>query len=228
MNEQRRSTSNEPPAQSATPSGAQSGTWSNREAYLLAMVCLLVGAALGYFFRASAPSVPVAATQSASMPASAPPQGSMPAASGAPPTVEELAAIAAPMLAALKADPKNPDVLIQLGNLYYDHRVYPESITYYKRALELRPKDVNVRTDLGTAYWYTGDARNAVAEYEKSLAVDPQHSATMMNMGIVKLNGLHDAKGAIAIWDKLLKENPQFAERQKVLDLIAQARASAQ
>ena len=75
-------------------------------------------------------------------------------------------------------------------------------------------------------YWNTGDAKKAVAEYEKSLAIDPQHTATMMNMGIVKLNGLNDTKGAIAIWEKLLRENPQFPDRQKVLDLIAQAKAS--
>jgi cytochrome c-type biogenesis protein CcmH/NrfG len=216
MNEQRRSPFNESPA--------QAGMWSSREAYLLAMVCLLVGAALGYFFRGSAASVPSPALQTATMPAT--PQGGMPAAGGPPPTAEALSSIAAPMLAALKADPKSADVLIQLGNLYYDHRVYPEAITYYVRALEVRPRDVNVRTDLGTAYWYTGDAKNAVAEYEKSLAVDPQHTATMMNMGIVKLNGLSDPKGAIAIWEKLLRDNPQFPDKQKVLDLIAQAKAS--
>jgi cytochrome c-type biogenesis protein CcmH/NrfG len=217
MNEQRRSPSNESPA--------PSGMWSSREAYLLAMVCLLVGAALGYFFRGSAASIPSPAAQVGSMPA-APPSG-MPAAGGPPPTAEALSSIAAPMLAALKADPKNADVLIQLGNLYYDHRVYPEAITYYLRALEVRPRDVNVRTDLGTAYWYSGDAKNAVAEYEKSMAVDPRHTATLMNMGIVKLNGLSDSKGAIAIWEKLLRDNPQFPEKQKVLDLIAQAKASA-
>ena len=188
------------------------------------MVCLLVGAALGYFFRGSAASVPAAPVQNAAAPAM--PPGGMPSASGPPPTAEALSSIAAPMLAALKADPKNAEVLIQLGNLYYDHRVYPEAISYYVRALKLRPKDVNVRTELGTAYWYTGDAHKAIAEYEKSLAVDPLHSATLMNMGIVKQNGLHDAKGAIAIWEKLLKDNPQFPDRQKVLDLIAEAKVS--
>ena len=216
MNDQRRPASDESPASSST--------WTSREAYLLAMVCLLVGAALGYFFRGSAASIPSAALQTAAAP-STPPSGT-PSAEGPPPTAEALAPIAAPMIAALKADPKNADVLIQLGNLYYDHRVYSECITYYVRALEVRPRDVNVRTDLGTAYWYTGDAKSAVAEYKKSLAVDPQHTATLMNMGIVTLNGLHDAKGAIAIWEKLLKDNPQFPERRKVLDLLAQAKAS--
>ncbi len=216
MNEQRRAPSNESPA--------PSGMWTSREAYLLAMVCLLVGAALGYFFRGSAGNIPAAAVQTATMPAT--PQGGMPAAGGPPPTAAELSSLAAPMLAALKADAKNADVLTQLGNLYYDHRVYPEAIIYYLRALEVRPRDVNVRTDLGTAYWYSGDAKNAVAEYEKSLAVDPRHTATMMNMGIVKLNGLNDSKGAISIWEKLLRDNPQFPEKQKVLDLIAQAKTS--
>lgn len=216
MTEPRRAPSNEA---SAPPS-----SWSNREAYLLALVCLMVGAALGYFFRGSAANMLSPTVQIRSMP-STPPTG-MPSADGPPPTAEALSSIAAPMLAALKADPKNADVLIQLGNLYYDHRVYPEAITYYVRALEVRPKDVHVRTDLGTAYWYSGDAKTAVAQYEKSLAVDPQHSPTLMNMGIVKLNGLNDPRGAIAAWEKLLKDNPQFPEKQKVLDLIAQARAS--
>ncbi|MBI3664079.1 MAG: tetratricopeptide repeat protein [Acidobacteria bacterium] len=222
MSEQRRAPSN---GTAAPPNSS----WSNREAYLLALVCLLVGAALGYFFRGSAATIPSPPVQTAASPAMPPagmPVGGMPAAGGPPPTAEALSSIAAPMLAALKADPKNADVLIQLGNLYYDHRVYPEAITYYRRALEVRPKDVNVRTDLGTAYWYSGDAKAAIAEYEKSLAVDPAHTSTLMNLGVVKLNGLNDSKGAIAAWEKLLKINPQFSDRQKVLDLIAQAKAS--
>ena len=43
----------------------------------------------------------------------------------------------------------------------------------YTRALELRPNDLNVRTDLGTPFWYGGFPEKAIAEYQKSLAVDP-------------------------------------------------------
>jgi len=197
-------------------------SWTSREAYLLAMVCLLVGAALGYFFRGSASTIPLSAGQSA---ATAP---APPAATSAPLTAEALQPLAAPLLTTLKADPKNVDALTQLGNLYYDHKLYLEAITYYSRSLELRPRDVNVRTDLGTAYWYSGDPKTAVAEYEKSLAVDPSHAPTLLNMGIVRLNGLNDPAGAIASWEKLLRINPQFPEKQKVLDLIAQAKAARQ
>ena len=113
---------------------------------------------------------------------------------------------------------------MQLGNLYYDHRIYPEAIEYYTRALEVRPKDVNVRTDLGTAFWYSGFPEKAVAEYEKSLAVDPAHANTLFNLGIVRSEGLKDSAGAIAAWEKLLKTNPQHPEKQRVLDLIEKTR----
>src|SRR5574337_1795710 len=193
------------------PSG---GTWTNREAYLLAMVCLISGLLLGYLFRGSSPvpsSVPV--TAGAPMPAT----GASPGAA-APVTAESLQPLAAPLLAALKADPKNVETMVQLGNLYYDHRVYPQAIEYYTRALELRPNDVSVRTDLGTAFWYSGFPDRAVAEYKKSLAVDPTHANTLFNLGVVLKEGLRDSAGAIAAWEKLLKANPQHPEKQRILD----------
>jgi tetratricopeptide (TPR) repeat protein len=197
--------------------------WSSREAYLLAALCLMFGLVLGYLFRGSAgltASAPGSASAAApaAMPANAAPR--------APLTAEALQPLAAPMLAAVKLDPKNFDALVQLGNLYFDHKVYPEAITWYGKALELRPNDVNVRTDRGTALWYTGDAKGAVADYEKSLRADPQHIQTQINLGVVRLNGLRDPAGAIAVWERLLKSRADFPERQHVLELVAQAKAA--
>jgi len=117
------------------------------------------------------------------------------------------------------------ETLVQLGNLYYDNRVYPEAIEYYNRALDVRPNDINVRTDLGTAYWYSGSPEKAVKEYEKSLAIDPSHPNTLFNMGVVRSEGLKDHAGAIAAWEKLLNSNPQYPEKQKIQDLITKARS---
>ncbi|MBI3670691.1 MAG: tetratricopeptide repeat protein, partial [Acidobacteria bacterium] len=163
----------------SNPSG---GTWTSREAYLLALVCLMLGLVVGYMFRGSA-AVPGAVPVTTA--GVTPPAGASPAPS-APPTAESLQPLAAPLLAALKADPKNADTLVQLGNLYYDNHVYPQAIEYYTRALELRPNDPNVRTDLGTAFWYSGFAEKAVAEYQKSLAANPTHANTLFNVGVVR------------------------------------------
>ncbi len=199
------------------PSGS---TWTSREAYLLALVCLTLGLVVGYMFRGSSTApgaVPVTT-------AGVTPSAGLPAAPSAPPPAESLQPLAAPLLAALKADPKNADTLAQLGNLYYDNRVYPQAIEYYTRALELRPNDPNVRTDLGTAFWYSGFPDKAVAEYQKSLSVNPTHANTLFNLGVVRSDGLKDYPGAIAAWEKLLSTNPSYPEKQRVLDLIEKAK----
>jgi cytochrome c-type biogenesis protein CcmH/NrfG len=197
---------------------AAPNVWTPREAYLLATVCLMAGLAAGYLFRGSEG---LTANSPAAVSAAPGAQDQQHA------TAADLQPLAAPMLAALKVDPQNVEALVQLGNLYYDHHVFPEAITYYSRALELRPNDVNVRTDLGTAIWYNGDPHGAIAQYEKSLAVDPNHAPTLMNIGIVKWNGLGDGAGAIASWEKLLRVAPQFPDRQRVQSLIAQARSGS-
>jgi tetratricopeptide (TPR) repeat protein len=202
------------------------GTWTSREAYLLALACLVSGLLMGYLLRGTSPALPGAATIPAGASAAAPLAGGMASAPHA--TAETVQPLAAPLLAALKADPNNADTLISLGNLYYDQHVYPQAIEYYTRALGGRPNDANVRTDLGTAYWYSNLPNEAVGEYEKSLKLVPTHPNALFNMGIVRSDGLHDYKGAIAAWEKLLQTNPQYPERQRVLDLIAKAQSQPQ
>jgi len=196
--------------------------WTPREAYLLALVCLLSGLMMGYLFHGSSP-VAMPATNTAAAGATMPPA----AGAGAMPTAQDLGPLSAPLLAALKADPKNAGTLIQLGNLYYDHQIYSESIQYYNRALEVEPKNVNVRTDLGTAYWYSGFPEKAVVEYEKSLAVDPSHVNTVFNMGVVRLEGLKDPKGAEKYLEKVLALNATPQQREKAQELLAKARGKA-
>ncbi len=191
--------------------------WTAREAYLLAMVTLFVGLIAGYLFHgSSAPSTTTAAP--------APVSGNAPA----PDTLqspEQLKVMLQPMLDAARTSPADPKPLIEIGNAYYDHKFYPQAIEYYQKALALKPDDINVRTDMGTAMWYSGSPKEAVAEFEKSLKLDPNHAQTLFNMGIVKLNGLNDAKGAAAAWQRLLDTNPNYPDRQKVLDMMQKAKA---
>lgn len=208
-----------PHRENQTPPPAARGTWTSREAYLLALVCLVAGILLGYMFRGGdAPRAVVGAGLAAAGAQAAPP--------GAPAhSAEALAPQARPLLAAVAADPANFDALVQLGNLYYDNHVYPQAIDFYGRALALRPDDVNVRTDRGTAFFYSGSAAEAVAEYEKALATDPNYAPAIFNLGIVRLEGLGDPAGAIAAWERLLRAHPQHSDRARVESLIATARS---
>ena len=136
--------------------------WTSLQAYALAVVCLLVGIAGGWFVRGSqGPGVATATAVAGS------PQG----VSGAQPTPEQIKHMAEkqvePLLAQLKADPNNFELLTTIGNVYYDTQQFPTAIEYYQRALQGKPDNSSVRTDMATAYWYTGNADTAIAEFNK-------------------------------------------------------------
>jgi cytochrome c-type biogenesis protein CcmH/NrfG len=128
------------------------------------------------------------------------------------------------MMQTLAKNPSDFDTLVKLGNLYYDGQVYPEAIQYYDRALKVRPDAVEVRTDMGTAYWYSGDPDRALTEFERSLKTRPGHAQTLFNVGVVRWQGKSDSIGAVAAWQELLQKNPQYPEREKVEQMISQAK----
>ena len=201
--------------------------WTSVQAYVLAVICLLVGIAGGWFIRGSQ-SPAAAATETAS--ASVPAMGNVnaPAQTPTPAEVQKMADTqAAPLIEKLKADPANAGLLENIGNVYYDAQQYPTAIDYYQRALKLHPENTGVRTDMATAYWYTGNADTAIAEFQKSLTYEPNKANTLFNLGIVEWQGKMDIDKATATWQKLLDTNPNYEGKDKVLELMAQAKKHA-
>ena len=115
-------------------------------------------------------------------------------------------------------------LLQNIGNIYYDAQLFPTAIDYYQRALKAEPANTGVRTDMATAYWYTGDADTAIAEFQKSLSYEPTKANTLFNLGIVEWQGKMDIDKATAAWQKLLDTNPNYEAKDKVLELMAQAK----
>jgi cytochrome c-type biogenesis protein CcmH/NrfG len=196
--------------------------WTSVQAYTLAVVCLLIGIAAGWFFRGSqSPAGAAVETASASVPSG------MGAGAGAQPTPEQMKKMAdkqaATLLEQLKTDPNNAELLANIGNVYYDTQLYSAAIDYYQRSLKVQPANAGVRTDMATAYWYTGNADGAIEEFNKALSFEPNKPNTLFNLGVVKWQGKMDVKGAVATWKKLLETNPNYEGKQKVEELIAQA-----
>jgi tetratricopeptide (TPR) repeat protein len=201
--------------------------WTSGQAYGMAIVCLLLGLAGGWFIRraqASSENTQVAAIQAAIPNQDNAAQASLPA----PPTLRQLQQTAethaAPLLARLKTDPNNDALLENLGDIYYDAQQYPAAIEYYQRALNVQPANTSVRTDMATAIWYTGNADGAITEFKKSLAYEPTKANTLFNLGIVLWQGKHDGAGAVAAWQKLLAANPNYENKEKVQQLIDAAK----
>lgn len=198
------------------------GYWSSTQSYVLAVITLLLGVAIGYLVRGSATAETTGQTASTSGTSSN--WGSSNFAQQ--PALPDVTVRAVePLLEQLKIRPNDAELLINIANTYYDGKDYPHAIDYYQKALKLRPQDVNVRTDMATAIWYSGDPDGAIKEYEQSLKFQPTHPQTLFNMGIVKWQGKKDGKGAVQFWEKLLASNPGYPDRQKVQQLIDQVRS---
>jgi cytochrome c-type biogenesis protein CcmH/NrfG len=172
---------------------------------------ILFGVIVGYLLGASQREtgrVPVAATSAAAAPAA-------PAALVNEQELQSFRNI-------LASDPKNVRANVELANRLYDAARYTEAIPYYQEALRGDPANVNVSTDLATALYYSGRPDDALAQFDKSLAIDPKHGQTLFNVGIVRRDGKHDPKGAIAAWERLLGSVPDYADAGKVRTMIAE------
>ena len=195
--------------------------WTNVQAYTLAVICLLIGIAGGWFVRGSGTAASAAPVASASAPDTT---GANSQASTAAQLQQMADAQVAPLLEKLKADPNNAEMLASIGNVYYDAQQFPSAIDFYERALKIQPKNTGVRTDMATAYWYTGDADRAITEFKKSLSYEPTKANTLFNLGIVEWQGKMDVANAVATWQRLLDTNPNYEAKDKVLELMAQAK----
>ena len=133
---------------------------------------------------------------------------------------------AEPLLEKLKADPRNSDLLNQIGTLYKATHQFKEAEGYFQKALDVDPKNVGARTDLASCLFYEGDADGAIKQLEQSLTYDPKDANSLFNLGMIRMQAKNDSKGAVAAWQQLLKSNPKLAEDKKaaVEKLIAQAR----
>ena len=203
----------------ASRTTSPTNTWTSIQAYALAVTCLLVGVLAGWLVRGSQSSAPISEQVASSQ---------EPAAASGAPTPEQMQRMAdtqaAPLLERLKKDPNNVELLANLGNIYYDTQQFTTAIQYYERALQQQPANSGVRTDMATAYWYLGNADTAIQEFNRALTYEPTKPNTLFNLGMVKWQGKMDVAGAVAAWQKLLDSNPNYENKDKVVELIAQAK----
>lgn len=202
--------------------------------YTLALLSLAAGLGIGYVLHSAGPApqpqpaAPAPAAQAA-MPAS--PHGN--AANGHMPTPDEMKQIAdkkaAPLKQKLKADPKNAELLAQVGAIYHSLDQFEDAIGYYSQSVQADPKNPAWRIKLASSLFRSGDADGAIAQLNGCLKIDPSNANALFDLGVIRLKGKQDAKGAAAAWRQLLKSNPDLAPDRKaaVEKMLAQASADA-
>jgi tetratricopeptide (TPR) repeat protein len=123
-------------------------------------------------------------------------------------------------------EPRNAEPRVQLGNLYFDGERFDEAMRWYLAALDVSPDDVNVRTDLGIAYYYTNQPDRALEQFDRSLAIDPRHSKTLLNVGVVRAWGKQDLDGAARAWERVIEVAPNSEEAARARQGLEGIRAA--
>lgn len=203
------------------------GDWQAKQVYVMAAVCLVVGLAIGYFFRGSQSPSPSTAL---SLPPAETGARVPSAMGGGRPTLEQMRHMAEkkaePLLEKLKTDPNNAALLVQIGDIYKQTHQFKDAADYYDRSLKVDPKNAGVRSDLASVLYYDGNVDGALGQLQEALKYDAKSAPALFNLGMIRWEGKKDGKGAVAAWEQLLKTNPQLDAGRKaaVQKLIAQAR----
>lgn len=107
----------------------------------------------------------------------------------------------------------------ELGDIYSGISFYESAIEEYKKALNLRPEFVDVRTKVGNIYRDMGDSHNAVRYFNEAKASNPNFLQAPLNLGI-----LYYSEGKIDLakkeWDFVIKKDPQNKLAGMYLSLI--------
>jgi protein O-mannosyl-transferase len=85
----------------------------------------------------------------------------------------------------LKATPRSPVLLYNLGTAYSDAGDIERAIQYYRRAIGINPNYVSALVNLGNVLRARGEYSEAVGLYKRAISLDPKSPDPWINLGNV-------------------------------------------
>ena len=183
----------------------------SRESIGIGVAGVLFGLMVGWIIGSQQTS-PAAPPANAAPTASSQPAG-QPSGQQAPAPFDESRAAALAVTA--QKNPGDEATRVQLANMYFDAERYQEAVNWYQQALAIDATDINASTDLGIAYYYMNQPDRALAQFDKSLSINPKHAKTLLNVGIVRAFAKQDLRGAAEAWQKALESAPPGSDEAK-------------
>jgi Tfp pilus assembly protein PilF len=109
----------------------------------------------------------------------------------------------------LRSKPKDPAVLVQLGNAFFGARDYKSASEWMQRALAADPKNVNARLALGAAQFNLGNEADAKRQWLRAVAMDPKSVEAYYDLGFLYVSGKRpDLAKAKEMWGKVIALSP--------------------
>ena len=125
---------------------------------------------------------------------------------------------------ALDRDPENPEILMDIGNAYYDREDWDDAIKSYEKARRKAPKNPNLLSDLGAAHRNRGEFDLAVAFFQKARQADPDHWQSLLNWLLVEAYDRRDPRAAQPLYDELKRRYPDIPQIERIQEQITSLR----
>lgn len=111
----------------------------------------------------------------------------------------------------LKINPKNSEVLGNMGVLCRLEGDIKKAIAYYIEAIKINPKNPLVFNNLGNAFKEVRNYKMAIRAYSDAIKINPKDFNAYNNLGIV-YETINDYNRAIAAYKEAVKINPKHAK----------------
>lgn len=120
----------------------------------------------------------------------------------------------------VEKNPKDAKALVKLADYLYDHQKPEEAITYYTKALEIDPNNIDTRVDMGTAYYDIQQFDKALEAFRAATDANPNHAIAWYNMGVV-FKAKNDTVNQKFAWERFLAIQPTGEQADQVRQELA-------
>ena len=88
------------------------------------------------------------------------------------------------------------------------------------------PQNAAIRAQLGNLYYDLGQHAKALEILDKVLGYSPNFPQALFNKGVVLIDGDNNIRDGIAVWENLLRTDPEFAKKADLQNKISKLRRS--
>jgi tetratricopeptide (TPR) repeat protein len=140
--------------------------------------------------------------------ANTPPAAAASAANETPPKVTKAAAVPQSLFDSVERNPNDPAARRALGIALHGAKRRNEAVEQFEKLVELDASRRHL-LDLALAYQSVSELPEAIATYERILAMSPNDAIALHNMGNIALRS-GDAPGAAALYRRAIASKPDY------------------
>lgn len=109
---------------------------------------------------------------------------------------------------ALKNDPRNTTLLLNVGNAHYEKGLYDKAMDAYGAVILQNPSSWRAYNQIGNVYRETGRLKEALEAYVRSIEINPKNEAPYINIGLIDTAQNKHAE-ALGSFVKALEVDPE-------------------